>query len=52
MDGDADDLLCLTVVMLVTFFMVNCGTATGTLFGDGVSSPPDTPAPISMGRSR
>ena len=42
---------CLTIVWLVTFFMVHCGTAHGTLFGDRVSPPPDAPAPILMGRS-
>ena len=41
---------CLTVVMLVTFFTVHCGSATGTLFG--VSSPTETPAPILTGRPR
>ena len=40
---------CLTVVMLVTFFTVHCGSATGTLFGESAS--PDASAPISLGRS-
>lgn len=35
---------CLTIAMLVTFFMVRCGSAHGTLFGDRISPSPDSVA--------
>ena len=34
----------LTIVMLVTFFMVHCGTANGTWLGQRMSPSPDSMA--------
>ena len=41
----------LAIAAVVTYFMVHCETATGAVFGDRMLSPPDAPAPISLGRS-
>ena len=41
----------LAIAAVVTYFMVHCETAAGTVFGDGMSPAPDAPAPISIGRS-
>ena len=41
---------CLTVVMLVTFFMVRCELAAGAVPGHGTSLPPGAHAPVPIGR--
>ena len=45
-------IYCLTVVSLVTFFTVNCGTANGTLFGDRISAAPESVAATAGQRLR
>ena len=41
----------LAITAVVTYFMVHCETATGSVFGERMSPPPAAPAPISLGRS-
>ena len=41
----------LTVAMLVTFFMVHCGTVSGALLGDNSTATPNPSMPVLIGRT-
>ena len=41
----------LAIAAVVTYFMVHCEAAAGTVFGNRMSPAPDAPSPIALGRS-